>query len=107
MLRRKCQDLVEINAQDFTKDKTTGKVTMRSKSLTRSKTDGLPSTLLLGLGARVMLTRNCNVDDGLVNGAMGIVSKFVYGQRHAENTAVAVGLLFDDINVGEKNWEGN
>eukprot|EP00105_Crassostrea_gigas_P011512 XP_011427210.1 PREDICTED: uncharacterized protein LOC105328139 [Crassostrea gigas] len=65
MLKKKCEDLVEINAQDFTKDKTTGKLNMRLKPLTRSKTDSLPSTLLLGLGAKVMLTRNSNVGDGL------------------------------------------
>lgn len=80
MLRKKWEDFVEINAQDFTEDRTTGKLIVRNKLSTRSRTDSLPRTLLLGLGARVMLTRNCNVDDGLVNGVMGIVSKFINDQ---------------------------
>lgn len=50
----------------------------------------------------VMLTRNCNVDDGLVNGGMGHVSHFVYGQNHAANTVVAIRVIFDNINVGKK-----
>ncbi|XP_065942854.1 uncharacterized protein [Magallana gigas] len=62
MLRKKCEDLVEINAQDFTKDRTSGKLIVRNKPLARSRTDSLPSTLLLGIGAKVMLTRNCNVE---------------------------------------------
>eukprot|EP00105_Crassostrea_gigas_P043473 XP_019927621.1 PREDICTED: uncharacterized protein LOC105339877 [Crassostrea gigas] len=107
MLRKKCDDFVEIDAQDSTKDRTTGKLIVRDKPLTSSKTDSLPSTLLLGLGARVMLTRNCNVDDGLVNGVMGIVSKFDYGQRHAQNTVVAIGVTFDNGNVGKKHGNGN
>nr|XP_034326029.1 uncharacterized protein LOC105328139 [Crassostrea gigas] len=102
MLKKKCEEFVEINAQDFTKDKSTGKLNMRSKPFTRSKTDSLPSSLLLGLGAKVMLTRNCNVGDGLVNGVMGVVSKFVYGQRHAEKSVVAVEVLFHNMNVGKK-----
>nr|XP_034317094.1 uncharacterized protein LOC117686352 [Crassostrea gigas] len=101
MLRKKCDDFVEIDAQDSTKDRTTGKLIVRDKPLTSSKTDSLPSTLLLGLGARVMLTRNCNVDDGLVNGVMGIVSTFVYGQRHAQNTVAAIGVTFDNISPNE------
>lgn len=70
--------------------------------MTRSRTDSLPSTLILALGARDMLTRNCNVDDGLVNGVMGNVSSFVYGQRHAENTVVAIGVTFDNNSIGKK-----
>lgn len=50
-----------------------------------------------------MLTRNSNVDDGLVNGVMGHVSHFVYEQRCAANTVAAVGVIFDNINVGGKS----
>ncbi|XP_062602075.1 uncharacterized protein LOC134263710 [Saccostrea cucullata] len=78
MLRRTCEDLVEIDAQDFTKDRTTGKLILRGKPITRGRSDNLSSSLLLGVSARVMLTRNCNVDDGLVNGVMGHVSQFLY-----------------------------
>ena len=39
----------------------------------RQKTGGLHSILKLVIGARVMLTTNVNVSDGLVNGARGEV----------------------------------
>ncbi|XP_062611086.1 uncharacterized protein LOC134272924 [Saccostrea cucullata] len=103
MLRRTCSDLVEIDAQDFSKDRTTGKLILRSKPITRSKTDNLSSSLLLGINAKVMLTRNCNVDDGLVNGVMGQISHFVYSQKHDANTVVAVAVIFDNVNVGKKS----
>ncbi|XP_062579086.1 uncharacterized protein LOC134241009 [Saccostrea cucullata] len=103
MLKRTCEDLVEIDAQDFTKDRTTGMLSLKSKPTTRPKTDNLSSSLLMGVGARVMLTRNCNVDDGLVNGVMGHVSHFVYSEKHVEKTIVAIGVIFDNINVGKKS----
>lgn len=37
---------------------------------------GLPSTLTLSVGARVMLTRNIDVQDSLVNSAVGTVTGF-------------------------------
>ena len=103
MLRKSCEELVEIDAQDFTKDTSTGKLNLRTKPLIRSKSEGLSSSLLLGVNARVMLTRNCNVDDGLVNGVMGHVSHFVYRQTHSINTVSAVGVVFDNVKVGRKS----
>nr|XP_022308223.1 uncharacterized protein LOC111114232 [Crassostrea virginica] len=102
MLRRTCNELVEIDAQDFTKDASSGNLQRRNKPMTRSSTDSLCSSLLLGLNARVMLTRNCNVEDGLVNGVMGHVSRFVFGQGNAANTVLAVEVIFDNTNVGTK-----
>ena len=102
MLRKCCEDLVEIEAQDFTKDTSTGKLNLRSKPVQRSKSEGLTSNLLLGVNARVMLTRNCNVDDGLVNGVMGHITDFKISQRNA-NIVIAVGVVFDNVNVGKKS----
>lgn len=45
MLRRSCKDLIEIDSLDYNKDKTSGKLMMRNKPLTQSKSDGLPTTL--------------------------------------------------------------
>ncbi|XP_062589598.1 uncharacterized protein LOC134251227 [Saccostrea cucullata] len=103
MLRRSCKDLVEIDAKDFLKDRTSGKLILRGKALTRSKTDNLSSSLLLGVGARVMLTTNCNVEDGLVNGVMGHISHFVYGQMDVAKSVIAIGVIFDNTNVGKKS----
>ncbi|XP_062621669.1 uncharacterized protein LOC134283235, partial [Saccostrea cucullata] len=102
MLKSTCPDLVEIDAKDFSKDRTTGKLILRSKPM-KSKTDNLSSSLLMGVSARVMLTRNCNVDDGLVNGVMGHISHFVYSQKQATKTVIAVGVIFDNVNVGKKS----
>ena len=102
MLRKSCDDLIEIDAQDFTKDSSSGNLKQKGKPMTKSRTDGLSSSLLLGVNARVMLTRNCNVDDGLVNGVMGHVSRFVFGQGSAANTVLAVEVIFDNMNVGKK-----
>lgn len=103
MLRKTCEDLVEIHAEDFVKDSSTGKLILKNKPITKPGTSSLSSNLLLGINARVMLTRNCNVDDGLVNGVMGHVSHFVYGQKHATKTIIAVGVVFDNNSVGKKS----
>ncbi|XP_061167749.1 uncharacterized protein LOC133176667 [Saccostrea echinata] len=65
MLKRNYEDLVEIEAHDFQKEKTTGKLVLREKPIIRPKTDSLCTSLLMAVKARVMLTRNCNVEDGV------------------------------------------
>ncbi|XP_062573991.1 uncharacterized protein LOC134235839 [Saccostrea cucullata] len=104
MLRKTCEDLLEIDAQDYKKDKTSGKLVQRDKPITRSKIDGLPNSLLLSVNARVMLTRNCNVEDGLVNGVMGYVYRFLYKENNATCLA-AVGVIFDNKEVGRKSGQ--
>lgn len=110
MLRKSCDDFVEIDAQDFEKDTATGKLTMRKKPISRSKTDGLSSSLLIAVNARVMLTRNCNVEDGLVNGVMGKFLHFLFKDGNVDHV-LAVGVIFDNMNVGQrtgrKTPEGN
>ncbi|XP_061168811.1 uncharacterized protein LOC133178060 [Saccostrea echinata] len=101
MLRKTCEDFLEINAEDYTKDKTSGKLKQRNKPFTKSKSDGLPNSLLLSINAKVMLTRNCNVEDGLVNGVMGYVSQFLYKENGA-TCLKAVGVVFDNKEVGRK-----
>lgn len=88
-----CVDLIEVNAEDYQKDNTTGRLKLRDKPLIRTKTDGLLSTLLLAVNARVMLTRNVNVEDGLVNGAMGYISHFEFGEDHQRKCILTVKKL--------------
>ncbi|XP_062580136.1 uncharacterized protein LOC134242119 [Saccostrea cucullata] len=101
MLRKTCEDLVEIEVQDFHKNATTGKLTMREKPLKGSKTDSLGSTLLLAVNARVMLTRNCDVKDGLVNGVVGYVAHFQYDEN--TSNVKGIGVIFDNKNVGKQS----
>ena len=42
------------------------------------------------------------MDDGLVNGVMGHVSRFVFGHGSAANTVLAIEVIFDNKNVGKK-----
>ena len=65
----------------------------------RSETGGLHSVLKIAIGARLMLTANVDVSDGLVNGAMGTVVKVV---TNDSNSVTKVIVEFDNTNVGLK-----
>ena len=99
MLDSGCSDIKTILANDFKKDRTTGKLKKMTEPTSTADTDSLPASLSLAKGAKVMLTRNIEVADGLVNGAIGRVTDFV-GKELA--TLEAIEVTFENRNVGKK-----
>ncbi|XP_062283095.1 uncharacterized protein LOC133987667 [Scomber scombrus] len=99
-LIKACPEYDEVHAQDFVNNKLTGKLELRSGHHTRTHNTCLPEVLLLGKGARVMLCKNVDVMDGLVNGACGTVTDIIFPERNTFPKKVYV--RFDDDKVGAK-----
>lgn len=63
-----------------------------------SKTGGIPSNLTIGMHVRVMLVRNINILQGLVNGAMGTIVSIQYPIVMDQNEfPETIKIKFDDI----------
>ncbi|XP_063411592.1 uncharacterized protein LOC134694510 [Mytilus trossulus] len=100
MIMKYFSDPILVEAEDYEKDKTTG--TLKRKSSFYSSSDiQLPSSILLAVGARIMLIRNQDTKDGLVNGVMGTVHKIIT----AVNLPEIIYIQFDDDNVGKSAKE--
>ncbi|VDI61726.1 Hypothetical predicted protein [Mytilus galloprovincialis] len=58
--------------------------------------------LTVAVGAKIMLTRNVDVSDGLVNGAQGTIKMIIKRRNNSSTISNVVALLvqFDDANTG-------
>lgn len=97
MIKKTCENILEVPAMDFERDKTSGKMHLRDAPFVRCKSDGMSSSLMVSVNARVMLIRNICVADGLVNGVTGTIVKIV---KNTDNEVKAIDLTFDNENVG-------
>ena len=93
----KCPESMCIEAKDYEKDGS-GQLKLREKPLQSERT--LCRSLWIGVGARVMLTRNINVSDGLVNGAFATVVGIEMLQDKSGPKCIRVA--FDNESVGAK-----
>ena len=93
----------------LTKEATDSKNDTRTNRLSTANftanSGGLPKQLKIGIGARVMLLKNLNVDDGLVNSALGTVTGFLPTMPTPlppDYLPKYILVHFDDTNVGLK-----
>ena len=98
MLHEKCDDIIQILSKDYQRDQRTG--SLAEKQFTGKLRDtSLSSSLAIAVGARVMLTHNIEVSDGLVNGATG---KIQHIERDNDEKVTMIYVLFDNERVGAK-----
>ncbi|XP_078794817.1 uncharacterized protein LOC101164028 isoform X2 [Oryzias latipes] len=98
-LKITCENYCEIVAEDFIPSKETGKLQLMSGHHKKVKNSCLEERLLLGVNARVMLCKNLDITDGLVNGACGIVTHI---ESYTEGGFPKyVYVKFDDEEIGK------
>ncbi|XP_077364609.1 uncharacterized protein LOC144009028 isoform X1 [Festucalex cinctus] len=100
-LFKTCPEYIEIDAQDFVTNKKTGKLELKSGHHAKAHDACLAEKLLLGKDARVMLCKNVDVMDGLVNGVCGTVRHIVTYQNNKFPQKVYV--KFDDNQIGAQS----
>ncbi|KAL4008003.1 hypothetical protein ACER0C_001855 [Sarotherodon galilaeus] len=103
-LKKLHSNIIIINADDFQKDKCTGRMARRDRPFTGGRND-LPDTLNVAEGARVMLTRNLDTLNGLVNGAFGILIKVVRSENDGQ--IIKLGLRMDNRQPMRHNRSAN
>ncbi|KAK7878888.1 hypothetical protein WMY93_034234, partial [Mugilogobius chulae] len=97
-LKATCPDSITIEAQDYHYNKKTGKMEKRLTPHTKDNLTCLPRELPLGVSARVMLCKNIDVEDGLVNGVCGTVTHI--SDIEINGLPEAVYVEFDGVRVG-------
>ncbi|KAK7909763.1 hypothetical protein WMY93_014447 [Mugilogobius chulae] len=80
-------DIITINADDYKKDARTGTMELQATPC-KDEFNGLAAKLELAIGARVMLTRNIDLSQGLVNGAFAKLATLVCSQQILHMSAI-------------------
>ncbi|KAL2076326.1 hypothetical protein ACEWY4_028078 [Coilia grayii] len=98
-----CDNVIYVDAEDHIKDERTGRMA-KQKTPCKGRKGDLPDTLLLSEGARVVITRNLDTSDGLVNGSFGKISRIIKKVDPSGKAYVdSIGLEFDSPTAGLKH----
>uniref|UniRef100_A0A8C2FBF5 ATP-dependent DNA helicase n=1 Tax=Cyprinus carpio TaxID=7962 RepID=A0A8C2FBF5_CYPCA len=100
MLIKTCEEIETIESEDYARSKKTGKSELLDGHHVKVYNTCLSATLLLGINARVMLIKNIDINDGLVNGVCGTVTHIARSDK--KKLPEVVYICFDDNNVGLK-----
>ena len=92
-------DITIIDADDYKQDRS--KRMVRQEKPSGGTKQDLEKTLKVAVGARVMITRNIDVDDGLVNGTFGKIAQIVTCERDGAVYTKMLGLELDNENAGQ------
>jgi ATP-dependent exoDNAse (exonuclease V) alpha subunit len=96
MIESEVPNNIKIKAKDSVMDETGS---FKITSVKKIKFDeGLPHELKVGISAQVMLTRNQNVQDGIVNGMLGHVTGFTKNEKKEVDI---IWVQPDDKNAGK------
>nr|XP_021330385.1 uncharacterized protein LOC101882679 [Danio rerio] len=94
-------DIVTIDAEDYRKDPRTGGMKRQTKPV-MGKKDNLLDTIQVAVGVRIMVIRNLDVEDGLVNGCFGKIGNIVTKTRDGIAFVHMLGIQPDNPNAGQK-----
>lgn len=100
LISKVCDSTETLFAKDFDKDPQTGKIIAKEVPYDTTR-DYLPSKLLLGTHARVMLIRNVDIANGLVNSLFGTVVELAL--RDPETSVSQAVIMFDNGNTGSNS----
>ncbi|XP_002733238.1 uncharacterized protein LOC100378309, partial [Saccoglossus kowalevskii] len=95
-----CSDPICIRAQDFSRNHKSKKLERKDTLYVKVYNTNLAKTVTLAVGARVMLIKNIDVSDGLVNGVFGTVSYI--SLNPGEIFPSKIFVVFDNKKVGIK-----
>ncbi|KAM9330695.1 uncharacterized protein PAF06_017011 [Gastrophryne carolinensis] len=93
-------NITNTDADDYRKYRKTGVMQRQHKPLKGNK-DNLIDTLQAAEGARIMITRNIDVD-GLVNGTFGKIARIIIQTENGATTVNKLGLVLDNLNAGQR-----
>ncbi|XP_052403776.1 uncharacterized protein LOC127950661 [Carassius gibelio] len=100
MLHKLCSDTVTVKAQDFERNAKTGRMQTKDGHHFKVHNSCLEKSLELATDARIMLIKNINVSDGLVNGIFGTIKEFCYDDN--ETFPSKIYIEFDNDQVGKE-----